>query len=507
MKTFFSFFQLPLAAFAAALAAAFLTPGLRAAPHHFIYSSNPGNASVTITGYTGPGGEVTIPAEIEGLPVTEIGFLAFQFNLTITRVSIPEPVAVIGSSAFEGCFNLVAVDLPASITTVGRSAFAFCTSLTVIRIPEGVAHLSENVFLGCTSLVKVWLPSGLLTIGAGAFEQCISLPSLSLPRHLVSIEADAFADTLLLDVIRFLGDSPQVGLNAFADAGVETARGEVEIAYYADRSGFGGTVWQDFQVRELLEPGLAFFPLSGDYTQTRARVTAEVLNVGGGPVTERGFLVALASVNPDPMPGGVGVTTVSASGGSGSFSIDLSGLSPDTVYSFRAYAVNFFGTGFSEVSLFETATAFAFENWMSQFTFLPGANLTRAGDAVGDKLANLLEFAFGTNPSTSSTGFIQFANGVVAAPGRPALLLQNIPGGVNFKAVYGRRKDYRAAGLVYTVQFSADLQSWQATTAEPEVLAVGAEIDAVGVPYPFSVVTPRGIEKASFFRVVVTEVP
>ena len=35
------------------------------------------NGTITITGYTGPGGAVAIPATINGLPVTSIGGYAF----------------------------------------------------------------------------------------------------------------------------------------------------------------------------------------------------------------------------------------------------------------------------------------------------------------------------------------------------------------------------------------------------------------------------------------------
>ena len=38
----------------------------------FTYTSD--GSAITITGYTGPGGAVTIPATIIGLPVTRIGY-------------------------------------------------------------------------------------------------------------------------------------------------------------------------------------------------------------------------------------------------------------------------------------------------------------------------------------------------------------------------------------------------------------------------------------------------
>ncbi|GHV16367.1 hypothetical protein FACS189493_2100 [Spirochaetia bacterium] len=63
---------------------------------------------VVITGYTGNGGAVTIPATIEGLPVKEIGERAFanerygqySVNTTITAVTFPDGLEKIGAYAF-----------------------------------------------------------------------------------------------------------------------------------------------------------------------------------------------------------------------------------------------------------------------------------------------------------------------------------------------------------------------------------------------------------------------
>ena len=70
----------------------------------FNYATN--YNTITITGYTGPGGDVTIPSTINGLPVTSIGFMAF-FNCTsLTNIAIPNSVTSIGDGAFEACANL-----------------------------------------------------------------------------------------------------------------------------------------------------------------------------------------------------------------------------------------------------------------------------------------------------------------------------------------------------------------------------------------------------------------
>jgi hypothetical protein len=83
----------------------------------------------TITKYTGPGGAVTIPDTINGLPVTSIG-----------------------PCAFSNCSNLTSVTIPNSVTEVGGGAFVWCTSLTNATIGNSVTSIGDDAFHGCTSL-------------------------------------------------------------------------------------------------------------------------------------------------------------------------------------------------------------------------------------------------------------------------------------------------------------------------------------------------------------------
>ena len=73
----------------------------------FTFTTN--NGAITITGSTGPGGDVTIPDTINGLPVTSIGDFAFAGCTNLTSVAMGNSVINLGVGAFEMCTNLPAI--------------------------------------------------------------------------------------------------------------------------------------------------------------------------------------------------------------------------------------------------------------------------------------------------------------------------------------------------------------------------------------------------------------
>lgn len=84
------------------------------------------NDTITITGYSGPGGNITIPSTIEDKRVSTIAYSAFSNNLSITGVTVEEGLGAIEHNAFYGCKNLVELSLPESITRIEYSAFSNC---------------------------------------------------------------------------------------------------------------------------------------------------------------------------------------------------------------------------------------------------------------------------------------------------------------------------------------------------------------------------------------------
>ncbi len=93
---------------------------------------------VVVEGYFGVSNEPTIPDQINGLPVEEIGDDAFNAkknngqNTDIVSVKLPKSLTTIGTNAFAGCPNLGEVEIPESVTGMGDHAFDDCIKVTLI---------------------------------------------------------------------------------------------------------------------------------------------------------------------------------------------------------------------------------------------------------------------------------------------------------------------------------------------------------------------------------------
>lgn len=106
-----------------------------------------------ITAYHGPGGEVVIPEQIGGLPVTFIAYEAFANNHEITSVVLPEGLENIQYGAFYGCDALESVQLPSTLLGIEEQAFAYCSALAQIDLPDNMYYIGAEAFGGCSRLV------------------------------------------------------------------------------------------------------------------------------------------------------------------------------------------------------------------------------------------------------------------------------------------------------------------------------------------------------------------
>lgn len=196
---------------------------------------------------------LTIPAQIEGVPVTAIAPNTFRNKYKIKEIVIPNSITSIGDSAYYGCSGLTSMTIPfvgakasvtssdtyqypfgyifgtssydggvatkqyyygnstssttsttyyipsslKSVTVMGGNilfgAFSYCTGLTSITIGNGVTSIGESAFLDCSSLTSITIGNSVTRIGLGAFQGCTGLTSITIPDSVTSINLYAFS--------------------------------------------------------------------------------------------------------------------------------------------------------------------------------------------------------------------------------------------------------------------------------------------------------------------------
>lgn len=204
----------------------------------FSYSiSDTGEVTITSCDKTSSG-EITVPDEIEGCPVTTIQRYAFQNCINVTGVILPETLEVIGEGsffgsgiesivipdgvsvipgvAFKGCKALASVELPEGIVELGLHSLSGCSALTEVILPESLRVIRDAAFFECKELVSVNLPAGLTEIGADAFNGCIKLASdIVIPEGVTKINSNIFRNCYELNSLTLHDNITEIGAQPF----------------------------------------------------------------------------------------------------------------------------------------------------------------------------------------------------------------------------------------------------------------------------------------------------
>lgn len=174
--------------------------------HTFAFELRDGAA--WIKGYTGSGGEVTLPttAELDGKTYNVVGVAANAFNTVngsvpgvkdgasiakITKITVPMGIKTIESGAFSSMGNVtngknveeIVFEDPDTTFAHSGTAQAFHMSsnpkLRSVTLPANLTEITSSMFYGCSALESLEIPAGVSKLGARAFEGCKSLKTVT----------------------------------------------------------------------------------------------------------------------------------------------------------------------------------------------------------------------------------------------------------------------------------------------------------------------------------------
>ena len=209
----------------------------------------------------------------EGLPVTRIGYAAFENDKTITSVKIGDSVEYISDYAFSQCAGLTSVTMGSGVRELGVYSFRYCTALKSITVGKSVERIKYGTFYNSKNLATINLPdtlrcteeyafdktayfttssnwknkllyigkhlikaksditgkvtvaTGTISIGGKAFNGCASFTEISIPDSVKAIGPMAFQNATKLTKVSIGNGVEYIGEKAFAGSGFFNATG------------------------------------------------------------------------------------------------------------------------------------------------------------------------------------------------------------------------------------------------------------------------------------------
>lgn len=211
--------------------------------HIFTYSTN--NGSVTIVAYGGPGGGVTIPSSIVGLPVIAIGDYVFA-DRSLTNLTLPNTLVSIGDSAFTRCMGLTNLAIPDSVTNIAGHAFKYCWNLANLQLGNGLRSIGGAAFMGC-ALTRLTIPDSVTNIadGDGYFGGTVGafyglgLTNVTIGKGLAYLGLGSFNWCQTLRGVYFRGNAPTTGVGYFGPEDIFHGSDFVTAYYLPGTTGWG----------------------------------------------------------------------------------------------------------------------------------------------------------------------------------------------------------------------------------------------------------------------------
>lgn len=182
-----------------------------------------------VTGYSGAGGKVVMPQEIDGYPVEGVGSSVFYGNEAITSLTLPSTLLTLGASNVYFMDQLTEVVLPEQLTAIDDYNFYCCPLLESVIIPSKVTYIGEYCFYSCDSLTEICFEGEAPVMAPACFQYLPEGAVARVPQD--QLEAYRAALPPEIDVVSSGKDAVKHDYTAPEDAFVFDAESGMIAAY------------------------------------------------------------------------------------------------------------------------------------------------------------------------------------------------------------------------------------------------------------------------------------
>lgn len=171
----------------------FILPEVKAATKTYTWGDYEYNIinkkEIELVNYYGKDTEVTIPSEINGMPVTSIGDCCFSMYDS----DKPHPNA-------ENNSKITKITVPSSVKTIYYGTFAFMENLSEVVLNEGLETIKSLAFAYCPKLCELNLPDSLVTFNFTAVNNT-PITELIFGTNLKSVDIKTFENSYLKRIV------------------------------------------------------------------------------------------------------------------------------------------------------------------------------------------------------------------------------------------------------------------------------------------------------------------
>ena len=171
--------------------------------------------------------KVTVPENVDGLTVVEIGSHSFHGWESLETISLPSTIKSIGAQAFYNCTSLSTITGISQVEYIGNSAFTLLSDGNIPwfdKLPDGPLYIGKTLYaykgtMSDGTIINV--KEGTTQICNWAFTNYDALSAVIIPKSVVSV--GPFGKCVNLNTVKVANDNPVLDSRDNCNAVIETA--------------------------------------------------------------------------------------------------------------------------------------------------------------------------------------------------------------------------------------------------------------------------------------------